>query len=167
MTENNNNFISNNDHIGRYCTYGKLSEISGCPSGLAFRLRPVDNNGLSVNWLEFYKEPSRTEQIKKIKPGLLKVMNNNKPADKRMKNLPKLAKIAVLNIGAMTSHVFNRNGPQLTVRLTNPNATINQSHCRIETIPDDCDLVADLIAQKVIETYPARIGDNSGPKICP
>lgn len=127
------------DHISRYCRPKTLQE-DGQPSRASFMLRP-DEEFLSVNWLQYFDLPDRQAQITQVRQAI------------RLK-LQAKAKIAVLNVGGILNRV-HRNSDRVLAVLHEPEQD-DPSHSGIHGYRHEDDLVADLIAEEVRETYPAR-----------
>ncbi len=131
--------LPDQDHISRYCRPKTLQE-DGQPSRASFMLRP-DEEFLSVNWLEYFDLPDRQAQITQVRQVI------------RLK-LQAKAKIAVLNVGGILDRI-HRNSARVLAVLHEPEQD-NPSHSGIHGYTHEDDLVADLIAEEVRETYPAR-----------
>ena len=58
--------IGNNHHITRYVPRKSINE-EGRADGSAFLVRPVDEDGLSVHWLEYYRESTILENIVRVR----------------------------------------------------------------------------------------------------
>jgi len=130
------------DHIARYCKYTTLSE-DGKPSSSAFRLRKNKDQYLSVKWLEYLKQPNRISEINEVRR--LFAGGNFK--------LGSTARIAVLNVGAVCTHVETQS--HFKIRVLHEPSAVDPSHSGIhDTIQDEL-MISELIAEKVLETYPA------------
>ena len=130
-------------HISRYCKPTSL-RADGTPSGVAFRLR--NERYLSVNWLEYAHPSSRSEQM-----GEMRRCFREKGFRTASTGI-----FAVLNVGQVVTYVFDLSGHKL--RAVHQPEDKDPSHSGLfgYTYSDDDDLLADLIAQRVIETHPAR-----------
>jgi hypothetical protein len=135
--------IPDSDHVGRYC---KASTVeNGEISATAFMMRETEEY-LSVNWLEELKRPSRASQIR----DLQKVYNN------KLK-VGATARIAILNVGTLRSKVQRESPDSRLLRvLHEPEEPDDPSHAGIYEIPHDNEIIAELIAQVVLENHPAR-----------
>jgi hypothetical protein len=135
--------IPDSDHVGRYC---KASTVeNGEISATAFMMRETEEY-LSVNWLEELKRPSRTSQIR----DLQEVYN------KKLK-VGATARIAILNVGTLRSKVQRESPDSRLLRvLHEPEEPDDPSHAGIYEIPHDDEIIAELIAQVVLENHPAR-----------
>lgn len=131
--------LPDQDHISRYCRPKTLQE-DGQPSRTSFMLRP-NEEFLSVNWLEYFNLPNRQAQITQVRRVI------------RL-TLQATAKIAVLNVGGILDRVY-RNSDQVLAVLHEPEQD-DPSHSGIHGYRHEDDWVADLIAEEVRETYPAR-----------
>lgn len=133
------------DHIARYCGYATLSE-DGTVSSSAFRLRKNRaEEYLSVQWLEFMKQSDRIAEIKEV-CRLLTAGNFH---------LKSKAIIAVLNVGDICENVEKKS--HFKIRVLHEPLDLDPSHSGIhDTIQDEL-MISELIAEKVLETYPAVI----------
>lgn len=131
--------LPDQDHISRYCRPKTLQE-DGQPSRTSFMLRPNEEL-LSVNWLEYFDLRDRQVQITQVRQVI------------RL-TLQATAKIAVLNVGGILDRV-HRNSDRVLAVLHEPELD-DPSHSGIHGYRHEDDLVADLVAEEVRETYPAR-----------
>ena len=60
----NRKALDDDDHVSRYCSPRTIE--NGMPTGVAFLPRTTDDY-LSVNWLEYFNEPSFASAIAKIR----------------------------------------------------------------------------------------------------
>ena len=125
------------DHVSRYCGGTHIAE-NGRPLPTAFRHRPTDES-LSVNWLESLQQNDRESQIREVRQRLDLVLGAT-------------AKIAVLNVGE-TCEYIERAGFRIEV-LHDPRAN-DFSHSGIFGILQDELTISLLIAEKILEVYPA------------
>lgn len=133
-------------HVSRYCGGGSL--LNGQITGVSFYLR-AEEEYFSVNWLEFLGLGDRDSDIGEIRRVL---------STKR--NLGSTAKIAVLNVGDMKDHV-RQNSPdprdlRVLHRPDEPPDMPDPSHSGIFDTRQDEQLIAELIAEKVLETFAAK-----------
>ncbi len=128
------------DHISRYCA--PTTAPDGQPTAASFMLRPADP-GLSVNWLEYFDLSDQPAQIAQVRQTIGLTLRAN-------------GKFAVLNVGEVIDHVEKNdpNGRVLDV-LHEPQEE-DESHAGIYGYGIEDFLVANLIAEVVIEIYPAR-----------
>jgi hypothetical protein len=141
------NCLPPEDHIARYCKYTTLSE-DGKPSSSAFRLRKEKaEKYLSVQWLEYMKQPNRSSEINEA--CRLLVAGNFKLRAKAL--------IAVLNVGDMCEHVETQSHSHFKIRVLHEPSSSDHSHSGIhDTIQDEL-MISELISEKILETYPAVI----------
>lgn len=133
--------IHDQDHISRYCSAMRCTE-NGQVTGAAFQPRQIDEY-LSVNWLEFFHIADRQEEIREVR----KVLSLKLGAK---------AKIAVLNVGETTSYVRTKSPDARNLSMLHEPEEDDPSHSGIYGFQYDDRLIADLIAEMVQETYPAR-----------
>jgi hypothetical protein len=135
--------IPDSDHVGRYC---KASTVeNGEISATAFMMRETEEY-LSVNWLEELKSPSRASQIRDLQELYTKKLK-----------VGATARIAILNVGTLRSKVERESPDSRLLRvLHEPEEPDDPSHAGIYEIPHDDEIIAELIAQVVLEKYPAR-----------
>ena len=135
--------IPDSDHVGRYC---KASTVeNGEISAAAFMMRETEEY-LSVNWLEELKSPSRASQIRDLQELYTKKLK-----------VGATARIAILNVGTLRTKVERESPDSRLLRvLHEPEEPDDPSHAGIYEIPHDDEIIAELIAQVVLEKYPAR-----------
>jgi hypothetical protein len=135
--------IPDSDHVGRYC---KASTVeNGEISAAAFMIRETEEY-LSVNWLEVLKSPSRASQIRDLQELYTKKLK-----------VAATAQIAILNVGTLRTKVERESPDSRLLRvLHEPEEPDDPSHAGIYEIPHDDEIIAELIAQVVLEKYPAR-----------
>jgi hypothetical protein len=135
--------IPDSDHVGRYC---KASTVeNGEISAAAFMMRETEEY-LSVNWLEVLKSPSRASQIRDLQELYTKKLK-----------VGATARIAILNVGTLRGKVERESPDSRLLRvLHEPEEPDDPSHAGIYEIPHDDEIIAELIAQVVLEKYPAR-----------
>jgi hypothetical protein len=138
--------IPGEHHVSRYCKPTSLRADS-TPSGVAFRLRNRNEPFLSVNWLEYANPGSRSEQIAEVRRCF--VEKGFRTASTGI--------FAVLKVERVVSHVFIVSGHKL--RAVHRPEDRDPSHSGLlgYTYSDEDDLIADLIAEKVIETHSAKV----------
>jgi len=141
--------VPDTDHVARYCG-GSTIHPDGTVDGSAFRLRKQEGeweNYLSVNWLELLDLPNLQVEIAALQQLFAK----------KFKKVGATARFATLNCGEVRTHVRSETGDtrELHVR-PEPERPHDPSHSGIYGLRPDDDLIADLIAEVVQETYPAR-----------
>ena len=134
--------IPDSDHAARYC---KASTVEhGEISATAFMLRETDEY-LSVNWLEELTRSDRASQIRDLQDLY-----------GRKLQVGAAARIAILNVGIART-IVERDSPNGRVlRVLHDPESDDPSHSGIYDIPYDDEIVAELIAQVVLENHPAR-----------
>ena len=134
--------IPDSDHVARLC---KASSVdNGVIQATAFMLRQIEQY-LSVNWLEELNRPDRASEVRELQDLY----------GRKFKGVGAGARIAVLNVGILRAQVENKSsGGRL--RILHEPEDFDPSHAGIYGIPHDDDLVAELIAQVVLESHPAR-----------
>lgn len=137
--------VPDDHHVSRYCSKTKLTE-SGAVTGSAFQLAP-DQKYLSVNWLEFLNLPKRQDEIAEIR----KVLSS------KGLTLRKSGKIAVLLVGEVIQYVRTEAPDSRTLKILHEPETNDPSHSGIFglSLGSEDDLIADLIAQTVNDSYSA------------
>ncbi len=116
----------------------------------AFILRK-DEEGLSVNWLEFLKCPDRDSEITELQ----------RLYSKKFK-VGASARIATLNVGEVRDVVREGSFDNREIEvlhdplLSNPILCDDESHSEIRNVKEDNELIAELILEVVRENHPAR-----------
>lgn len=126
------------DHISRCCA--PKTAPDGQPTGASFMLKK-DEDFLSVNWMEHFGETDQKVQIAKIREHI-------------ELSLAKSGLFAVLNVGRITDQI-QRFGEKKLAILHEP-TQCDPSHSGIHGYQHEDLLVAELIAEMVIKTYPSR-----------
>ncbi|VVM08198.1 hypothetical protein [Methylacidimicrobium tartarophylax] len=135
--------IPDRDHVARYCRGGSI-RIDGKVSGVAFQLRPGEEY-LSVDWLEFLNQESRESQIARLRPIL----------ERRLKVGAK-AQIAVLNVGEAKRAVRSECPDGREVDFRHKPLKDAPSHSGIFGCAHGEDLISDLLARIISQTFPAK-----------
>lgn len=136
--------ISDSDHVGRHC------KTSTAPDGeiqaTAFMLREGEQS-LSVNWLEELKCLDRASEVRELQDLYAR----------KMTRVGAGARIAILNVGTVRARVEQESPDSIAVRVLHEPEDGDPSHSGIYGIPyDDREIVAELIAQVILENHPAR-----------
>ena len=126
------------NHISRYCPPKTAQD--GQPTGASFMLRP-SHKSLSVNWMEFFGAIGMDAQINKIRECI-------------ELSLAATGLFAVLNVGEIIDQVQSNSETRPAI-LCDPTPG-DPSHSGIYGYRYEDDLVADLIAEIVLKTYPAK-----------
>jgi hypothetical protein len=134
--------IPDPDHVARHCGASTVDE--GKIQATAFMLREP-HVYLSVNWLEELGRPNRASQVRDLQ----------KLYATKLK-LGAKARIAILNVGTVRTKVESESSDRRLLRVLHDPEPDDSSHSGIYEIPYDDDLVAELIAQVVLENHPAR-----------
>ena len=134
--------IPDSDHVGRYC---KASTVeNGEISAAAFMVRKTEDY-LSVNWLEEINRSDRTTQMSELQSLYATKLR-----------VGAAARIAVLNVGGLRAKVQRESPDNRLLRVLHEPESDDPSHAGIYEISYDDDITAELIAQIVLETHPAR-----------
>lgn len=140
--------IPHSDTISRYCAPMTLSEKTGKPTGQSF-IRKSDlrfaNPHISVNWLEYFSDKEKSEQIEAVRAILSKKMK-----------LAKNAKLTLMKVGSI--HEQFALDPDLAVRVLHwpDDQNDDPSHAGIFDIESDPDVIGDMLAIVEAELLPAR-----------
>lgn len=143
------NKLPNEDHIVRYVKPSSIDE--GEVDGSEFRLRPhrPDETGVSVNWLEYYRDMNKCAQLSEIR-SVYRLS--------RKKN----GRFAELCVGAVCAHVSAELEGICVVHSpveAEGEFEADPSHCEIAGLPpgdsDQAALIGDLIAECIIALHPA------------
>jgi len=135
--------VPDSDHVARYCKPTTIDEDE--IQATAFMLREGEEY-LCVNWLEESKSPSRASQIRDLQELYTKKLK-----------VGSTARIAILNVGTLRTKVERESPDSRLLRvLHEPEEPDDLSHAGIYEIRYDDEIIAELIAQVVLEKYPAR-----------
>jgi hypothetical protein len=138
------------DHIARYCGRAKLDE-NGRPTGQAFRLRKSSQGiepFLSVNWLEHLSSGDRSEQIDALRAAF---------AGKARFTVAASARFAVHQVGALRDYVHQESPDNRNLTILHHPEPDDPSHAALHGLQEDDDLIAELIADIVLETHAAKV----------
>ena len=143
--------LPDEDHVVHYVKPGGVFE-DGTINGSVFQLRAkrLDETGVSVNWLEWFRELNKADQLAEIR-RLARV------------DLRKNGRFAELNVGAVKAHVRGR-VPRIAIQHVPLDAEegfeANPAHSEITGLPpgntEEAELVGDMIAECVSGIYPAK-----------
>ena len=146
------NDLPDEDHVVYYVKPSGVFE-DGTINGSEFQLRAkrLDETGVSVNWLEWFQELNKADQLAEIR-RLARV------------KLRKNGRFAELNVGAVKAYVRGR-APEMAIQHAPLDAEegfeANPSHSEITGLPpgntEEAELVGDMIAECVSGIYPAKI----------
>ena len=144
--------LPDHDHIVRYVKATSVRE-DGTVDGSEFRLRPnrPDDTGVSVQWLECYRDVSKGDQLAKVR-GVSRL------------TLKKKARFVELNVGQVKRHVFEELKAMQIVHWpleAEGEFPADPSHAELTGLPpgdsDHAALIGDMIAQCIIDLHPATI----------
>lgn len=134
--------ITDNNHIGRYCKPSQI--VEGEIQATAFLLRQ-NEHGLSVNWLEFLNCTNRESEIR-----VLRTIYSKKISVKET------AKIAIIQVGQMCNKVRMESHDRRNLSVVHAPSFDDESHSEIYNLRPDNELIAELILETILESYPAR-----------
>lgn len=135
--------IPDTDHVARYCKSTAVED--GEILAPAFMVREGEEY-LSVNWREELKCPDRVSEVRALQELYAR----------KMTRVGAGARIAILNVGTLRTKVERESSDRRLLRVLHEPEPDDPSHAGIYGIPSDDDLVAELIAQVVLENHPAR-----------
>jgi hypothetical protein len=137
------------DHIARYCGRAKLDD-DGRPTGQAFRLC-TSSQGiepfLSVNWLEHLSTGARSEQIDALRAAF---------AAKERFKVAASARFAVHQVGELCDYIHRESPDNRKLTVLHHPEPDDPSHAALHGLKEDDDLIGELIAEVVRDTYPAK-----------
>ena len=115
-------------------------------SGAVFVLRSEDE-GLSVNWLDFFENCNKEKQLDKVKESSQMSMNKN-------------GRLAELNVGITKKHLV---GELESINFKHKPCDDDPSHSEVFGLPSgdtpEAELIGDMIAQTVTAVYPTAKSD--------
>ena len=138
--------LPNHDHITHYVRPTKIRE-DGSIDGSIFRESALDDDGISVNWLEFFDKEYESERLRKVASSIQRETSRN-------------GRFAEMNVGDVVGCLVARGCPG-GVR-QDPQEARNghgpdPSHCLIQGLPtpgsEENKLAADAIADCVRAVY--------------
>lgn len=135
--------IAESEHVARFCSPKTVSD--GVVQPAAFMLRH-DEEELSVNWLEFLQLPDRSDQIQQLK-AIFSTKGFGIGAN---------ARFAVLNVGRIVETVRRDSEDFRELTVTHQPEINDESHAEIVGLRENDEAIAELVAQLVEESYPAR-----------
>lgn len=135
--------IPDPDHVARHCK--TTTAPDGEIQATAFMLREGEQS-LSVNWLEELRCSDRASEVRALQDLYAR----------KMTRVGAGARIAILNVGTLRTKVASESSDRRLLRVLHDPEPDDSSHSGIYEIPYDDDLVAELIAQVVLENHPAR-----------
>lgn len=132
-------------HIARFCRPLQVADEK--IQATAFMLRP-DEEYLSVNWLEFLDCSSRDSEINEVRKIYSVKLS-----------VGASAKLAVLNVGEVREKVLTESPDRRRIEVLHDpieDDVSDPSHSGIYNLKEDDELIAELILETVLDTYPAR-----------
>jgi hypothetical protein len=144
----NDDLLPDADHVARYCGGATLDE-EGRVTGNAFRLRTrggVPETYLSVNWLELLSGANRVAQIEALRAAF---------AGKAFK-VGSTAKFAVHQVGELCEYVRSQSPDRRQLHVLHAPEPDDESHAALHGLQLDDELIAELIAEVVQESFPAK-----------
>lgn len=107
-------------------------------------LREGIDDFLSVNWLEYFGRIDRTAQLTCVREHI------------RLKGLSPNARFAILNIDQVIDYVSKESLDNRLLSVLHEPGGPDPSHAGIYGYGPEDELIADLIAQNVVDVQPAR-----------
>ena len=68
--------LPNHDHIAHYVKPSKIRE-DGSIDGSIFRENALDDDGISVNWLEFFDKEHESERLREVASSIQQETSRN------------------------------------------------------------------------------------------
>lgn len=142
-------YLQDSDNIVRYVGYTKIKENSRI-DGSAFCLR-FDEDGLSVNWLEFFSDFTKSQQVAEVRRVIHRAKGSR-------------AVFAELNVGDIKQYLLEELRDVRVISTPQPAddrfPEPDPSHCDIMGLPpaeaESMALtVGDMLAKRVNATHPA------------
>lgn len=133
--------LADADNVSRYCSANKFEDgnsDAGILNGLAFKLTDSDSLDphLSCNWLEYFSELSRDEQVNEIR----------KIFDKKFE-VKQSARLVVLNVGDIINYLID----EASVSIHHKEEDDDVCHAGIfdmcENLEVDHDVLGDMLAE--------------------
>lgn len=134
--------IPDQDHVARFCRPKHAPD--GQIQATAFKLREGEKS-LSVNWLEFFKCPSRDKEIDELRRTYSSTFS-----------VGAKAKIAVLTVGEVKQKVLTESPDSRKLDVLHDPIQEDPSHSGIYNYRFDDEAIPELILQTLNESYPAR-----------
>ena len=141
--------LSDSDHVVRYARFTDILD-DGTLNCSAFQLRTMES-GLSVNWLEYFGDRTKSQQLDEIRPLIRLTMK-------------KSGRLAELNVGVTKEYVGHRFDELRFIHTpldADENYEADPSHSEIIGLPPkdspEAELIGDLIAECIIAVHPAKV----------
>ena len=141
--------LPDEDHVVRYAKFTDILD-DGKLNCSAFQLRATDS-GLSVNWLEYFRDRPKSEQIDEIRCQIRLTLRRS-------------GRLVELNVGMTREHVGQRLDEFRFVHAPLPaddSHEADPSHSEIVGLPSgdspEAELIGDMIAECVMAHHPAVV----------
>ena len=134
--------IPDQNHVARFCRPWQAPD--GHVEATAFMARS-DESSMSVNWLEFLKCSNREKEIAELR----NIYSAKFSVGSR-------AKIAIVNVGEVREKVLMESPDSRKLEVLHDPLENDPSHSGIYNLRNDDELIAELILETIVETYPAR-----------
>lgn len=143
--------LPDTDHVTRYVSFLRINPSTGLPSGAAFERGPKDHDGPSFNWVEYFGLDTIEDAVEAIRD----IFENEKEFD-----LGARAIFALLHIGTTATAVSEETKVERGLAfiydpIDKPNEK-DPSHVIVPEIKLEDEVIAEVIAETVIGTFPAR-----------
>lgn len=142
------NDLLDTDHVVRYVKSRDILE-DGHLNCSAFQLRPGES-GLSVNWIEYFKNLNKPEQIREVRRLIRLGMRPS-------------GRLAELNVGRTRRRVDHALRFVHTPLPAEGGYPADPSHSEVQGLPPgdsaDAELIGDMIAECVVSVHPAVADD--------
>ena len=136
--------IPESDHISRYCKPVSLAPSTNKPTLVSFMLRKDESYG-SVNWLEYLSQSTRENEIRELR----------KEFGREGYELRKTGLFAILNVGKTRDAVVKESTDSRKLHFTHEPVNDDSSHGGIHGYTHEDNMIAQLIADTVTNTYNA------------
>jgi hypothetical protein len=134
--------LPDQDHISRLCP--PKTAPNGVITAAAFLLK-LEEESLSVNWLEVLNCSCREDEIKEIRQIY----------SRKFRRVAKASRIAVLNVGTMCNTVFEQSSDNRRIVVHHqPEPPIDPSHSEVFNLREDNELIAEVILRTILENHP-------------
>jgi hypothetical protein len=137
--------VPEKDHISRFCKASTVSS-AGTIMATAFMLKPT-HKGLSTHWLEFLSIYDRIRDINKIRQIYSNIFSR----------IGANSRIAVINVGRMVTKVRNESDDGRILEVQHKPLENDVAHSEIYNLLPNCELIAELIRETIIESFSGRI----------
>lgn len=131
--------LPDKDHFARYCR--PKTAPDGQPTATSFMLRKNKDDSLSINWMEYYGNTGRDNQLARIREDI-------------ELTLASTGVFAILNVGNVIERIHAEYKKRLEILHDPTNG--DPSHSGIYGYNDEDLHIATMIAELVLETYPSK-----------